>query len=106
MMEEINKLIQDGSLEKGLEIVNDEIANSTNLGTDLYHELLFAKARIYILKYKETKPLDNNLFQQAKDNFDQGDNAYKTLHGKQHPAYQAAIGSANKIFNELNQNIK
>lgn len=106
MMDEINELIKKGSREKALEIVNEKISNSSNLETELYHELLFAKARIFIIKYKETKPLDNNLFQQAKENFALGDNAYRVLHGKQHPDYEIAISSANKIFTELNQSKK
>lgn len=103
MIEAINELIKNGGLEKALEIVNEEIANIVNLDTDLYHNLLFAKARIYIIKYKETMPLDNNLFQQAKENFALGDNAHLALYGKHHPDYQIAIDTATKIFIELNQ---
>jgi hypothetical protein len=103
MIQEINKLIESGALENALEIVNEEIMKSSNLDTDNYHELLFAKARIYIIKFKDTHPLNNSLFDQAKENFAQGDNAYKALHGKQHPDYQTAINTANKIYTELNQ---
>ncbi len=103
MIIEINKTIENGELEKALEIVNEEITKSCNIGTVIYHDLLFAKARIYIIKYKDKRPLDNNLFQQAKENFAQGDNAYRALHGKQHPDYQTAIETATKIFTELNQ---
>lgn len=102
MLAEINKLIENGELEKALEIVNEEIKKSSNLGTSNYHELLFAKGRLFVLKYKDTKPIDNSLFQQAKENFAQGDNAYRALHDKQHPDYQIAIDTANKVFADLN----
>jgi hypothetical protein len=103
---EINKLIKNGKLEKALEIVNEEILKPSNIGTDIYHELLFTKARMYVIKYKETKPIDNNLLQQAKEGFATGNITHQTLHGKQHPYYQIAIQSMHKIFTELNPSKK
>ncbi len=102
-MENINKLIASEKLEIALEIVNEEISNPKNFGTDKYHELLFAKARIYIIKYKNTKPVDNKLYIQSKEDFANGDNAYKALHGKQHPKYQDMVIGADRIYLDLNR---
>ena len=40
MIIEINKIIENGELEKALEIVNEEITKSCNIGTVIYHYLL------------------------------------------------------------------
>lgn len=103
MILEINKLIEIGAVDKALDIVNEEIMKSSNSGKVDYHELLFAKARLYMIKFKETRPVNNNLFYQAMEEFAQADNAYKAICGKRHPDYQIAVETANQVFKELNQ---
>ncbi len=102
-MEKINKLIASDKLEQALEIVNEEISNPKNIETDRYHELLFAKARIYIIKYINTKPVDNKLYIQAKEDFATADNVYMALHSKHHPNYDSATKAADKIYVDLNR---
>ncbi len=46
-------------------------------------------------------PVDNNLYTQAIENFSTADNAYKALHGKQHPECNHAVTAAKRIFVDL-----
>jgi ribosomal protein L22 len=101
-MENINKLIECNKLEEALEIVNEVISNPQNYTTDRYHQLLFAKARIFMIKYKTTKPVDNRLYLQAKEDLATADNAYLAMYGKHHPEFNQAITSADIIYRELN----
>lgn len=102
-MENINILIKNNQLIEALEIINEEISNPKNVGTDKYHELLFSKGRIYIMKYESTKPVDNKLFEQAQKDFAQADNAHMALHSKPHSDYYNVIFSANRIYQNLNR---
>jgi hypothetical protein len=101
-MEKINNLIKNNQADIALKMINEDILNSLYFDTDKYHKLFFAKGIIYIMKYENTKPLNNEFYQEAKEAFEHADNAYRALHGRQCEKYKREINNANTIFVGLN----
>ena len=104
-MENIINLIQNNQLENALEIINEEIVNPVYLGSEKYHELFFARGIIRITKFETDKPLNDMLYQSAKEDFAHAQNAYLALHGKQCAKYDEAIIYSDRLFANLNTKI-
>lgn len=100
----INDLINKNKLVVALEIINEEIADTNHLGTDKYHELFFAKGRVYMIKFANSKSVDNKLFNETLVCFAHADNAHKALHGNGYPNYDTIITSAKKLYHKLETN--
>lgn len=102
-MDKINTLILSGKLEEALQIINEEIFHPKNQGKDKYYEILFAKARIFIIKYMNTKPKNNKLYILAKENFAMANCAYIAMYKKQHPDYEHAVKAADRSYVDFNR---
>ena len=104
-MEKINKLIANEEFDKALEIINEQLADPKTSKTSDYHFLLFAKARIYIISYSNSKPIDNNLYNAAMKHFAMANTAHMTMHNEPYPDYQKAVDTAKNTYRILNQRI-
>lgn len=100
-MKKINALTLNEQLEKELKLVNEEL-NNKKYCPERYHELLFLKARIYIIKFMNTEPVENKLYFQAQELFATANNAYLALHNKLNPEYCQAYNTAQIKYTYLN----
>ncbi len=101
-MKEIEKMIERMDLDNAIDFVNEELSNSTIFETNKYYKLLFTRARIYMLKFTNTIPINNEFYLKAKNDLVQADNAYRVLNNKEHPKFKIAVSDAYKIYRELN----
>ena len=101
-MGKIKELLKNQQLKDALKIINEEISNNINYGTDKYHELFFAKGIVNITKFENTKPINNEFYRAAREDFTNADNAYKLMYNKHCERYLEAVTYAETIFSNLN----
>lgn len=101
-MEKIKELLKNQQLEDALKIINEDISNIINYGTDKYHELFFAKGIVYITKFENTKPVNNEFYREAREDFTNAANAYNLIYNQHCERYLEAVTYAETTFSNLN----